>query len=120
VPVDVEKLMQDKRIVRGRLWFVVDDELLRADFNESDQLPIIPIDGGQCHRVSFADGTGDMGSGNGWLVFGKNSKGRIICQWTGDEFMPSPERYPNCQFCRAKLTDSALWHVAAEEMNQWR
>lgn len=126
MPVDPEKLMVDKRTVRGRLCFVVADEIVLVDFNDSEPLPTIPEDGGQWHVVKFADGTGDSGNGNGWLIFGRNSKG-IVCQWTGDESEPTQDRYPGCQFCRAQVTDSATHHVSAElykraieEAAQWR
>ena len=120
MPVDAEIIMQNKRTVRGRIWFVVDDEIVRVDFNDAEPLPAIPSDGCMCHRVQFADGTGDNGNSNGWLVFGRNSKGRIICQFTAESDEPSKERYPNCKFSRCKITDSALLHVVAEEARQWR
>lgn len=117
MPVDIEKLVRDKRLVRVALWFIVGDELARVTWCEGQPLPTLPGDGFLCGRGVFADGTGENYGGDGWLVFGVTPHG-LLCQTTGGD-KPDLARYPGCQFSRCKLASSALMHVAAEEMQQW-
>jgi hypothetical protein len=119
VPVDSEKLMQDKRIVAWAAWFVAPDwSLLRFDSTEhtGDDLP---TDGFLCARTRFADGTGENIGGGGWIVFIETPYG-LIFQSSGDQTRPDPIRYPNAKFIKDKLAPSAILHVAAEEAAQWR
>lgn len=117
MPVDVEKLMQDKRVVTWRAWFVSSDwKLLRFSYEDGIELP---DDGFLMARTRFADGTGEHIGGNGWIVY-MNTPAGIIFQATGDNNPPDPARYPGAKFIKDKLCPSALLHVAAEEMQQWR
>jgi len=118
VPVEPEKLMADKRLTRVALWFVVDGDLKRLTWADGQPLPMLPADGFLCGRGVFADGCSENYGGDGWLVVGMTKHG-LLCQTTGGH-KPDPTRYPGCQFSRCKLAPSALMHVAAEEMQQWR
>lgn len=125
MPVDVEKLKVDKRLVKVGLWFVAPEcELVHTFADATDQMAVdllintLPADGFLCGKGIFADGMGENYGGDGWLVVGMTKHG-LLCQTTGGD-KPDPERYPGCQFSRCKLAPSALMHVAAEEMQQWR
>lgn len=116
--VDVEKLLKDKRLVRVALWFISDDELVSVEWRDGDPMLRLPEDGFLCGKGKFADGMGENYGGDGWLVVGMTKHG-LLCQTTGGD-KPDPDRYPGFQFSRCKLAPSALMHVAAEEMQQWR
>ena len=117
--VDAEKLMQDKRIIAWAAWFVSNDWTLLRFNSEMHTGDSLPTDGFLCARTRFADGTGENIGGNGWLVFLETPAG-LIFQATGDNAMPSPERYPGAKFIKDKLAPSAILHVAFEEAAQWR
>lgn len=118
MPVDTTKLLQDKRLVRVALWFVLNDAIHRETWEEGGGMPDLPTDGFLCGRGVFADGTGEHYGGDGWLVFGLTSKG-LLCQTTGGD-RPEAYRYPDCQFSRCRLAPSAVMHIANEEMKQWQ
>lgn len=121
MPVDTDKLMQDKRVVAWRAWFVSLDEPLRLLRFNSDEhgMADLPDDGFLMAKTRFADGTGENIGGNGWIVYQNTSAG-LIFQATGDNVRPDPARYPGAKFIKDKLCPSALLHVANEEMRQWR
>ena len=122
MPVDADKLMQDKRLVEAVLWFYIDGELqkYRMDARDADTGYVheIPTDGFLCGKGRFADGCYENYGGDGWLVVGYTKYG-LLCQTTGGD-RPDPERYSDCQFARCKLAPSAILHVAFEEAAQWR
>lgn len=118
MPVDTATLLQDKRLVRVALWFVLNESIHRETWEEGGGMPELPSDGFLCGRGLFADGCSENYGGDGWLVFGMTKHG-LLCQTTGGD-RPDEYRYPDCQFSRCKLAPSALMHVAAEEMQQWR
>lgn len=118
MPVDTDKLLKDKRLVMVALWFVLENELSRLTWGNDEALPELPKDGFLCGCGVFADGRAENYGGDGWLVFGMTTRG-LLCQTTGGD-RPDESRYPGCQFSRCKLAPSALMHVAAEEMQQWR
>ena len=119
MPVDADKLMQDKRVVAWAAWFVSAKwELLR--FNSEEHTGgHLPTDGFLCARTRFADGTGENIGGNGWIVFLETPAG-LIFQATGDNTYPAPERYQGAKFIKDKLAPSAILHVAFEDAAQWR
>lgn len=121
MPVDVEKLMHDKRVVAWCAWFVSLDEPLRLLRFNSEQhgMADLPEDGFLMAKTRFADGTGEHIGGNGWIVYQETPLG-LIFQATGDNVKPDPARYPNAKFMKDKLCPSALLHVASEGMQQWR
>ena len=118
MPVDADRLMQDKRLVCVALWFVSDEFMLtNVLWRDGMDAPWIPDDGFLCGKGIFADGCAENYGGDGWLVVGMTKHG-LLCQTTGGD-KPDPERYPNCRFSRCKLAPSALLHVAFEEAAQW-
>jgi hypothetical protein len=121
VPVDTEKLLRDKRVVAWAAWFVSLDEPLRLlRFNSCEHAAKdLPRDGFLMARTRFADGMGENINPNGWVVYQQTAAG-LIFQSTGDQGPPDPARYPGATFIKDKLCPSALLHVAAEEMKQWR
>ena len=123
MPVDVEKLMVDKRVVAWRAWFVSLDEplrLLRFEWKDGEPHPDLPVDGFLMAKTRFADPKyGENISGGGWIIYQETGAG-LIFQSTGDQSRPDPARYPGAKFIKDKLCPSALLHVAAEEMQQWR
>lgn len=120
MPVDAERLLQDKRIVRVGLWFVVDDEIVRVVWQEGDSLPELPRSGCVGCLTKFADGCGDGTTPSGWVVMRFTKHGRLLCASTGSDDEPSEERYPGRVCTRCTVAESGLWHVVAEEMQQWR
>jgi hypothetical protein len=119
VPVDADKLMDDKRIVAWAAWFVSDDWRLLRFNSEMHTGDSLPTDGFLCARTRFADGTGENIGGNGWIVFLQTNFG-LIFQAAGDNNPPSPVRYPGAKFIKDKLAPSSILHVAFEEAAQWR
>lgn len=119
MPVDPEKLMVDKRVVKWAAWFVSSDfKLLRFNSDEHGK-DDLPIDGFLMARTKFADGTGENIGGGGWVIFQETPMG-LIFQSTGDNNYPEFVRYPGAKFIKDKLCPSALLHVAVEEANQWQ
>lgn len=121
MPVDIEKLMRDKRIVAWAAWFVSLDEPLRLlRFNSCDHgIADLPVDGFLMACTKFADGTGENIGGNGWIVAMETSAG-LILQSTGENVKPDETRYPGAKFIKDKICPSALLHVVSEEAQTWR
>ena len=120
MPVDADKLMQDKRVVAWAAWFVSDDWRLLRFNSDEHKGEDLPLDGFLCARTRFADGTGENIGGNGWIVFLETPAG-LIFQATGDNTLSDFQisRYPSAKFIKDKLAPSAILHVAIEEAAQW-
>lgn len=120
MPVIVNDIMEKKKLLQWKAWFVdQSDSLMRFDSETTDWRDL-PEDGFLLGKTLLVDACQENISGDGWLVIMETPNG-LLFQTTGGE-KPEEKRYPDSKFCRCKLASTATMHLAVEESNncEWK